>query len=129
MRTHYKRQNDVGVNPTHGKSRKARPRVRACLANTKLTIYETRVLFCVYKDIGNLKLITNCVRDIMSCLHTLLLCGLSLAHARFLYKQEPLVRVSPAVGDSDLFGYAVAFHRVDDTGDPNDFDHAISNTM
>ena len=59
----------------------------------------------------------------------LLLYGLALARANFLYKQEPLVRVSPAVGDSDLFGYAVAFHRVDDTGDRDDFDHAISNTM
>ena len=58
----------------------------------------------------------------------LLLYGLALARANFLYKQEPLVRVSPAVGDSDLFGYAVAFHRVD-TGDRDDFYHAISNTM
>lgn len=66
----------------------------------------------------------------MSChLHTLLLCGLALAHARFLYKQEPVVRVSPALGDSDLFGYAVAFHKVDDTGDDHDFYHAINNTM
>ena len=40
--------------------------------------------------------------------------------------KEPLVRVSPAVGDSDLFGYAVALHRVDDTGAT--FYHAINNT-
>lgn len=66
----------------------------------------------------------------MTCrLHSLLLCGLTLANARFLYKQEPLVRVSPAFGDSDLFGYAAAFHRVDDSGEDHDFYHTISNTM
>ena len=59
----------------------------------------------------------------------LLLCGLSLARGGYLFTEEPLVRVSPAVGDSDLFGYAVALHRVDDTGATNDFYHAINNTM
>lgn len=59
----------------------------------------------------------------------LLLYGLALARANFLYKQEPLVRVSPVLGDSDLFGYAVALHKVDDSGEDNDFHHAISNTM
>lgn len=58
-----------------------------------------------------------------------LLYGLTLARAGFLYKQEPIVRFSPALGDSDLFGYAVAFHRVDDSGRENDFYHAISNTV
>lgn len=58
----------------------------------------------------------------------LLFCGLALAQAEYLYKLEPLVRVSPAAGDSDLFGYAVALHRFDDSGEDNDFNHAISNT-
>lgn len=59
----------------------------------------------------------------------LLLYGLALARANFLYKQEPIVRVSPAGGESDLFGYAVALHRVNNSGEDNDFYHAISNTM
>lgn len=58
----------------------------------------------------------------------LLGCGVTLARANFLFKQEPHIRISPAAGVSDLFGYAVALHRVDNSGADNDFHHAISNT-
>ena len=32
------------------------------------------------------------------------------------------------IGDEDLFGYAFALHRMDDTGASNNFTHAIMNT-
>ena len=65
----------------------------------------------------------------------LLVCALAV-HARLadaagaLFTEEPIVRSSPAIGSDiyDLFGYAAAFHRVNDMGDKSDFNHAISNT-
>ena len=60
----------------------------------------------------------------------LLACGLTITRANFLFTEEPLARVSPAaiVTDTDLFGYAVALHRLNNTGDEDDFTHAIMNT-
>ena len=39
-----------------------------------------------------------------------------------------MARSSPAAGDPDLFGYATVLHRVVESSDPQDFDHAIQNT-
>ena len=67
----------------------------------------------------------------LALLLLILVCGLSPAQAgthRYIFVEEPIARFSPATGDSDLFGYAVTLHRVDNTGDPYDFDHAIRNT-
>ena len=52
----------------------------------------------------------------------------SLASAEYIFVDEPLARTSPALGEKDLFGYATALHRVDNSGAPNDFDAAIANT-
>ena len=59
----------------------------------------------------------------------LLFCGLlSSAEAKYIFTKEPLLRKSLAVGEQDLFGYAAAFHLVDDSGGPSDFTKAIENT-
>ena len=60
----------------------------------------------------------------------LVVCGLTITRASFLFTEEPLARISPAAGDTDtdLFGYAVALHSLNDSGDPDDFTHAIMNT-
>ena len=75
------------------------------------------------------------IRDSTLCrcllgLALLLACGLTITRANYLFTEEPLARVSPAADDTDtdLFGYAVALHRLDDTGDPDNFTHAIMNT-
>ena len=52
----------------------------------------------------------------------------SRAVESYIFTEEPLVRFSPDLGEPDLFGYAAALHRVDDTGSADDFDHAIMNT-
>ena len=60
----------------------------------------------------------------------LLACGLTITRANFLFTEEPLARFSPAANDTDtdLFGYAVTLHRLDNTGDQDNFTHAIMNT-
>jgi hypothetical protein len=59
----------------------------------------------------------------------LLVCGLARpGRAGFIFTDEPLARLSPALGETDLFGYAAALHRVQESSDPQDFSHAISNT-
>ena len=50
----------------------------------------------------------------------------SFTSAKYVFVDEPLARTSPALGEEDLFGYATALHRVDNSGADNDFNAAIT---